>query len=254
MIKQTIKRIFSIFYPATYKSGLLVLNYHSVQPGHDFSLAPEEFEKQMAYLKSNFRVVTNDGVEGSGVRVLITFDDGYENNYTYAFPILQKYDLPTTIFLLTDFVFNGQMINDNWAEYKGLKPLKKEQITEMSAKNITFGSHSKTHPRFSDLSTDQFIDEIVSSKKIIEQNIGKNVDTFAFPFGQKRDYGHYDGKIFEQSGYKMVLTTDWGINVGNFDPMHVKRIRIDHFDTINDFKNKLSGKWDFVSFFQKLKV
>lgn len=256
MFKQKLKRIISFFYPAIYKNGVIVLNYHSIFPNRDYSLSPEKFKEQMRFLKENHYVISLSDLdkvdEGNGLKIVITFDDGYEDNYLYAFPILKKLNLPATIFLTSDFVLNGLDITESWVDYKGLKPLNISQILEMRENNISFGSHSKTHPIFSILGDKEKYEELNRSKIDLENALGFNIESFAFPFGQKRDIGGIDNKIFKDLGYKIVCTTDWGINKKPFDFLSLKRVRVDHFDTLLDFKSKISGKWDFVKLFQKI--
>ncbi len=255
MFKQNLKRIISFFYPAVYKNGVVILNYHSVFPNRNYSLSPEKFEEQMRFLKENHYVISLSDLdkidEGNGLKIVITFDDGYEDNYLYAFPILKKLNLPATIFLTSDFVLNGLDIAQNWIDYTGLNPLNNNQIFEMKENNISFGSHSKTHPRFSEIGESERIKELKKSKTDLENVFGFQVESFAFPFGQKKCTGRIDEKSFKDLGYKIVCTTNWGINKNPFDLYSIKRIRIDHFDTLSDFKNKISGKWNFISFFQK---
>jgi peptidoglycan/xylan/chitin deacetylase (PgdA/CDA1 family) len=97
-----------------------ILGYHKVSPDrHPFfePLPPDIFEKQMEFLKSRYRVLGLRELVERTVRgevperaVAITFDDGYRDNYDYAFPILQKYKLPATIFLATDAIGTGKLI------------------------------------------------------------------------------------------------------------------------------------------------
>lgn len=257
MDKQKIKRLIAKYYPGVYRNGILILNYHSVQPNHDYSLPPEEFEKQMLYLRENYDIISledfKNNLKAEKIKAIITFDDGYENNYLYAFPTLKKYSLPATIFLTSDYIFNDLDITSGWPDYKGLKPLKKEQIIEMSYSNINFGSHGKDHQKFSSLSKNEFIMQLKSSKCEIEKHLCKRITSFAFPFGQKKDRGKYGHEVLRETGYEMACTTDWGINkIKKTDFLSLKRIRIDHFDNLDDFKSKLRGKWDFISYIQKV--
>lgn len=256
-MKHFVKKILSIFFPPIYKSGILILNYHSVGSISKFSLNIDEFEKQIIFLKNNYEIISLDGIEKNKnykkINIIITFDDGYEDNFLYAFPILKKYSVPATIFLVSDFIFNCRE-KTTWNGYSDLSFLNKKQILEMAKDQIKFGSHSKTHRKMSFLPNEEFKIEVVSSKNIIEKELFINIDSFAFPFGQKKDIGNFDNKIFEDSGYKKVCITKWGINKFNkIDLFNLKRIAINPEDTIFDFKNKILGKWHFVSYIQKIR-
>lgn len=256
-MKHFVKKILSIFFPPIYKSGILVLNYHSIGSNSKFSLNINEFEKQIIFLKNNYEIISLDEIEKNKnykkINIIITFDDGYEDNFLYAFPILKKYSVPATIFLVSDFVFDRQE-GAIWNGYPGLPFLNKEQILKMEKDQIKFGSHSKTHRKMSSLQNEEFKSEIVSSKNIIEKELFVDVNSFAFPFGQKKDIGNFDNKIFKNNGYKKVCITKWGINKFNkIDLFNLKRIAINPEDTMFDFKNKILGKWHFVSYIQKIR-
>jgi len=74
----------------------------------------------------------------------ITFDDGYEDNFQYALPILKKYNCSATFFICTGFVTKEIDITKNWKCYRGLKPLSIEQIKEMKKSGMDFGCHTHT--------------------------------------------------------------------------------------------------------------
>lgn len=256
MNKKSLKNLLSIFCPMRYREGILILNYHSINPGHEYSTKPEDFEAQMRYLSYNFNVIKLSEIynKNSGFYVVITFDDGFADNYDYAFSILKKYKLPATIFLVSDFVFEGVDITRDWIPYRGLKSLNKEMIKDMSGSElIDFGLHGKNHDDVSTKIVELFKRELIEAKGIIEKHSGKKVVSYAFPFGQKLQRGIFDLKFFNEIGLLYICTTDWGVNKFSNNYKFLKRIRIDSGDTISEFKEKIKGSWDFVSFFQYLK-
>jgi len=103
------------------KSQVAVLIYHRVRPKKDnWSLepmSPESFEKQIKYFSRNYEIIPLDSLaegikQGNGIpskAVVITFDDGYKDNYTYAYPTLKKYNVPATIFLTTGLIGTGNL-------------------------------------------------------------------------------------------------------------------------------------------------
>lgn len=208
----------------------------------------------MEYLKENFHVLSLENYENlpSGLSVAITFDDGYEDNYLYAYPILKGLGLPATIFVTTGFVLHGLDIARDWPEYRSLSPLKPEQIKEMAANNISFGSHGRTHTRVSDLDQKAFASELAASRQDLE-DLGVSPTGYAFPFGQAKDRPSWAPDLIKESGYLFACGTDWGLNRRPFNTFELKRIRLDHFDSFADFQGKLSGDWDFVRYFQSFK-
>lgn len=238
-------------------SELIILTYHSVNPDHIFSVKPDEFEKQIKYFAENFDVVSLNNLNldsNSKKQAVITFDDGYEDNYTYAFQILKKYNVPATIFITSDFIFNNFNITKGWGYYEGLKPLKANEIKEMVDSGFSFGSHSKTHRRLSGLSNDELKIEIVESKKEIENNLGFKISSFSYPFGQKNDFNIDCINILKESGYTTAFSNMWGVDkLDEVDKFSLKRIEINYLDSYKDFLDKIKGKWDFISFFQRIR-
>jgi len=220
-------RIAKFFYPVLDFSGFLnlysslrtrinplcwVLMYHHISDqlvGQMLSnVSPRLFEKQIKYLLSrNFKVISLtqlvESLKGNSTlppkSVVITFDDGYKNNYIYAYPILRKYNLPATIFLTTGFL-NGSVKPTSFSgTYKKIfseypqegVPLSWEEIREMSENGIDFGAHTVSHPRLTKIPLKKAREEIEESKREIEEKLGKQVKCFAYP------YGDYNEKIIE---------------------------------------------------------
>lgn len=259
MFKQSLKRKISAFCKFQYKKGIVVLNYHSVGADNHYSLSIEKFAEQMVYLKNNYSFESLNNItkiiNDNHLRVIVTFDDGFEDNYINVFPILKKYQIPATIFVTSDFVINGVDITKNWPDYGGLKPLTIGQIHEMEgSKLISFGSHGKSHSSMNGLCADKIMHELVASKQELDRVLIRPVVDFAFPFGQKKDRGLCTDKILKFAGYFTACTTDWGINdPGELNVYQLKRIRIDHNDSFNDFVEKIGGRWDFIKWFQRVR-
>ena len=239
----------------------IILNYHSINPAHKFATKPEDFLLQMEYLVSNFTVVSL--LDFYEMRItkrafpdklaVVTFDDGYEDNYEYAFPILKKYGIKACIFLTTGFI-NGEIdITQKHIAYRGLKALKWDQILEMREKCITFGAHTHTHPILTEISLENAEKEIVQSKKILEEKLDEPVELFAYPLGQPKTFNSSIIKLLKRHRFKLACSTLWGSDNTNVDLFSLHRIRIDAIDTFNDFKEKINGNWIFIKWVQTLK-
>ncbi len=208
-----------------------ILMYHHVAvtdtPKPD-TVSPERFAWHMAYLKEhNFRVVPLDhliGMVHSGQAVLantvaITFDDGYEDNYTGAYPILRGQQFPATFFVSSDLV--------NTDGY-----LSTRQMKEMIDAGMEIGSHTRRHSYLPGLSPEQQKDEIFESKRRLEEILGVEVAYFAYPSG-----GFSDGikQMVKDAGYKGACTTNRGRERFNRDVYELNRVRLSDKDDRLDY-------------------
>jgi peptidoglycan/xylan/chitin deacetylase (PgdA/CDA1 family) len=166
---------------ATGNRPILILTYHAIDDKifgvRDMFISPGEFDKQMAYLRNNnYHTITFEQLDqaDSFIKpVIITFDDGYEDNYTYAYPILKKYNFTATIFLISKAI--GEPIY-----------LKLEQINQMK-EIIDFQSHTVSHPHLTQLPITQIDFELSQSKYQLEIMLNKNIDVLSYPYSE---YNH----------------------------------------------------------------
>ena len=165
-----------------------ILVYHSVLPYYpgesafkkDYDVEPAMFEQQMLYLIDNgYQAVSLDdlaehlinGLPMPKKSFVMTFDDGWQNQYTYALPILKKYNLTATFFIYTNPVGRSPIFM-NWNEIK-----------DLDSSGMTIGDHTESHLYLSpDLDDKTLRKEIIESKKIIESHLNKEIYFFAYPF------------------------------------------------------------------------
>jgi len=221
-----------------------IVVYHQVAPcgdsGNLLNVTVDHFDEQLSFLmKHKYNVISLDELVSSTKSrkplphnsVVLTFDDGTEDNYQYAFAILKKYGFPATIFIIPSKV--GKKGYLTW-----------DQIREMDKAGITFGSHTVTHVYLPDLPKGKQKQEIFVSKKIIEHRLGHRINHFCYPKGGFTD----DVKSFvRQAGYTSACTTNRGYNRLNRDVYELKRIRFaNKYTTPFVFWAKLSGYYNLL--------
>lgn len=211
-----------------------VLMYHKVSPSRKekYRISPEKFTSQMEYLsKKGYQTISPDDLlefvrqkrtlpERS---VLIAFDDGYKDNFTYAYPILKRYKFQATIFLVTQYIGKKNGWSDGSEEM-----LSWEEIEEMKREGFSFGSHTHTHPNLLELPRDKVLSEIRDSKRILEERLEETISFFAYPYGK---FNSQIEEIVKEAGYSGAFSTLPGTNGRNEDPFLLRRILIRGYDT-----------------------
>lgn len=185
------------------KIKIPILTYHSVRPYYpgitnlvrEYTVPPDIFDEQLKYLKDNgfTPITTNDLVNyfASGKALppkpfIITLDDGWGNQFRYAFPILKKYNDPAVFYIYKNAV--GGKVFLTWNE-----------VETISNSGMIIGDHTESHPELPKVTSNTVLQqEIIDSKKFIETRIGKTIDTFAYPFGEYNDQAV---GVVKQAGY-----------------------------------------------------
>ncbi len=171
-----------------------ILCYHRVvtvplfNTKHGIWVKAQNFKEQMKLLASKgYHTISLDMLASKTQLpqkpIIITFDDGYQDNYLYAFPILKEYGFTATIFLVS-----GQISGVNqWDIPSGEESanlLSIDEIQEMAEYGISFGGHTVTHPHLPQLSMNKAREEIVQCKKALEKIIKQEGTSFCYPYGE----------------------------------------------------------------------
>ncbi len=222
---------------------ILVLNYHQVQDVFtSLSMPPKLFDEQMNYLVTHGYVSITPDELYSGLTgemelppkpVLITFDDGYADNYTNAFPILQAYGMRATIFVIPAFV--GKKNYLTW-----------EQLREMELGGVTVESHTLNHRKLEELPDDEIRSELLNSKLVLEENLGHAVEFLAYPTGT---YNLHIASIAKDVGYKGAFTIKYGnVDLGS-NLFALARVPIfQTAATMKDFYERIEYRQSFEEF------
>lgn len=151
-----------------------VYMFHNVNDDHDtYSITKHHFESFLNYLTENKKIVDIETLlkEKDPDNVVITFDDVYESVYGNAYPLLKEKDLPFYLFVCNEYLDQENYLNC-W------------QLKEMvSSSKAIVGSHNLKHELSRFVKNDEMKKNLESSKKELEEKLGVNIDTFAFPYG-----------------------------------------------------------------------
>lgn len=215
--------------------GVPVLYYHSVtEPeNNEVIISPEKLRTQLKYIKDQGYItltmseLKNYLLNNSPIpnkSIVITFDDGYMDNYLNAFPILKELNMNATIFCIA-------------SDLNGSYYLSKEAIKEMSDYGIDIESHTVSHLKLDKMTYEEQLEELNESKKTLESITGKTVDSLAYPFGNFNDDSV---KAAENAGYSLAFTTNRGLADRNDNPLKLDRIYVSSKYDMNTFKEILT--------------
>lgn len=216
--------------------GVPVIMYHSVkyEKNNPVRIPKENFEAQMKFLKDNgYTTLSLDELYGflenntpvPKKSVVLTFDDGYKDNYETAYPILKKYGFKATIFVITNCIDTGEYLTT-------------EQLKELQANGIDIESHTLNHEKLTTLPYDKQLATLKESKENLEKLLNKEVKYFAYPFGK---YNDNTIKATKEAGYKLALTTNGKWSDKSDGILTLDRVYISGTFDINIFQYRITN-------------
>jgi peptidoglycan/xylan/chitin deacetylase (PgdA/CDA1 family) len=229
------------------KSSIPILAYHKVDTRLELGgtmISPKRFAGHLDYFRKNgYQSVTLSRAvelmrqgESSGKKYLcLTFDDAYAGLYQHAFPLLREYGFTATVFVVTDYAGRTNDWDINWG---GLKfgHLSWEQMKEMQAGGIEFGSHGKSHRDLRSLSPEKLKEELAGSRQVMEQNLGLPVAALSYPFGL---YNEAVKQAARDAGYLSTCSLSPGIKNSSIDYYALRRCGVYVTDLLWDMKHKI---------------
>lgn len=261
-----------------------ILMYHSIsdekESGHPYywiNTSPKRFYEQMKFLKEkNYKVISlSDAVkliseskeqsEPDKLKkqnksnkpelpdrpdrpkyVVLTFDDGYHNFYTTAWPILSQFGFPVTVFIPTAFIGDS---------FKNRKCLGWPEVCELHSYGVSFGSHTVSHPQLYGLSWNDIEPELGESKKALEDHLGASVEDFSYPYAypeSDRPFCKRFAAALREYGYARGVTTRLGSCAFGDDVLRLRRLPINDADDLSLFRAKLEVRYDWIGVVQRL--
>lgn len=238
-------------------AGIPILMYHSISETSEAnrlgyfrtSTDPRTFTAQMAFLaRENYRVIglgeavrrIQQGTQAAGRFVALTFDDGFRDFYTQAFPVLSAYRYTATVYLPTAYIGH---------RFDGRECLTWGEVRELRKHGVEFGSHTVTHPQLRTRPPAAIRTELRRSKQEIEQNLGEPVQSFSYPYAFpeadppfRRDLRD----LLVQTGYQNGVSTIIGTAGLASDRLFLERLPVNSGDDTGFFQAKLRGGYDWL--------
>lgn len=223
-------------YRRSFSSRFVVTAFHRVNdqiPEDPLTCSSVKFEQFCAFFQKHFRVVPlRDQVRGisqgvdMGGTLSITFDDGYADNLEVAAPVLKKYGLPATFFVTTGFI--GSDVVPFW-DTKLPKPQKWmtwDQVRELSRQGFDVGCHTVSHLDMGKASPVDIRNELQTSKAVLESELGRNINLFAYPFGGRQHISDVAIDLVREASFLCCASCHGGTNDLRADSFRLRRIGI----------------------------
>lgn len=235
------KRLFAL--PDTTINNPIILMYHGTPDSsilNEYDVSTDNFKRHLDLLKQNgWQTVTVSELDANktfpGKTIVITFDDGYYNNYKGAYQELLKREMRATWFIVSSTIGNtSTWLYENTVQQPMLN---NEQLSDMSHHGMEIGSHTSSHTKLTQLTHDEIYNELVTSRNSIADIINKEITSFAYP------YGVFDTQIIDlvkKAGYKTACSTRSGKNNMTDDIFKLRRITVSADDSLSSFARKIA--------------
>lgn len=253
-----------------HRKSIRVIAYHATEE-KDINL----FKKQLHFLRHHFSNVTLDDLDEfmhnhvwkkDKPGIILSFDDGIENNYRIAAPILEELGFTGWFFTPINFVLCERKEQDHFAverdifggrdpEHTEIQAMSAEQLRILEKRGHVIGSHTRSHHRFVGTDTEEALTyEIEDSKRQLEKILGHTVSTFCYPGGEEEHYTADAAAHIKKAGYLNAFMLNSALITYKTDPFEIQRSNVEPSWSLNLLKFQISGLMDLLYLFRRRRV
>jgi peptidoglycan/xylan/chitin deacetylase (PgdA/CDA1 family) len=218
----------------------VVVAFHRVHDGapqsDSLTVDVATFERYCKYFRDHFHVVALPDLVATlqarrplDRRLAITFDDGYRDNFQYAAPALERFSLPATFFVVTEWL--GTEIVPFWDSQLGVRQpwMTWDEVHSLQRRGFDIGAHTRSHVDLGVVSGAVACDEIAGARLQLERHLGPSPRAFAYPYGQRHNITESNRALVRSAGFYCCCSGFGGVNTPTTDPFHLLRVPISHF-------------------------
>ena len=227
--------------------------YHSVSAARDpYTIAPETFQRHIRLIRDAYRIIALPEMfsrpEGSNERqIVITFDDAFVDFEQHVYPVLSALGVPATVFVPTGHIGLSSSWDRESRETSPKPIMSKSQLRAMSADpHIELGSHTIDHVCMRQLTTSEMREQLLGSRRYLEDLSGRKVTCFSYPFGQRCDFSSDSESVVQEAGYQLAVTTCWGTRNSLRNRFRLRRIWLKETDDDPTVRAKIDGAYDWI--------
>jgi peptidoglycan/xylan/chitin deacetylase (PgdA/CDA1 family) len=229
------------------------------------ALSPAQFESQMDFLlKNNFQSlsleeyadIANGNKTPTGRSVLITFDDGFNDNYTIAWPIAKKYGMKLNFFITTRYIGcntpislykNSEFVDYHINKYCDLwRQLTWDELHDLKNQGANIELHGHNHLCYNKCKPSDVNEDIITSINVFKKNMMHQPQFFAIPYGNIFSYNNYIIDSLKQNNIKIIFSTVIGRTRLPSNKLPFHRLVLTPYDNLSIFEANLYGAYDYI--------
>lgn len=218
------------------KNTAIVVAFHRVRDTarlEGLSVPVATFERYCRFFKEHFQVVPLREIvsrleRGQDLRhhLAITFDDGYDDNFENAAPVLERLSLPATFFVVSQWI--GTDVVPWWDREEGVhyRWMTWDQVRSLQQRGFDIGAHTRTHVNLGAVPESEAYEEILGARVELEQQLNCPIDLFAYPYGRRTNLADQYRHLIKAAGFRCCCSCFGGVNIAGTDPFHLARVPI----------------------------
>jgi len=215
-------------------NAAVIVAFHRVGDAPDprgLTVTGDMFQRFCTFFSEHFNVTTLRGLvekleSGRGVDrdLVITFDDGYRDNFENAAPVLDRLSLPATFFVVSQWIDSA--VVPWWDQDDAVRHpwMTWAQVQYLHQHGFEIGGHTRTHADLGQVSAAVAIEEVLGSKLELEHRLSSRLDSFAYPYGRRENLAPINREVVKAAGFRCCCSCYGGINAQQSDPFHLARI------------------------------
>jgi peptidoglycan/xylan/chitin deacetylase (PgdA/CDA1 family) len=218
------------------RNTAVVVAFHRVrntETPEGLTVSVPMFEAYCQFFKRHFKVVPLRELVGMLERgmklnreLAITFDDGYHDNFANAAPVLEKYGLPATFFVVTQWM--GTDVVPWWDKQKGVQYpfMTWDEVRSLHQRGFEVGAHTRTHVDLGSVTDREASEEILGARRELEQHLDAPVELFAYPYGRHANLVDANRRLVQCAGFRCCCSCFGGLIAPGTDPFYLQRVPI----------------------------